>query len=1106
MSPSVPLAPAPGPSLRLRRRVLAGWRPPTLDASQRRVVAHRGGPLRVVGAPGTGKTTAVVEAVVDRVNGQDGLDAGSVLVLAPTRLAAARLREQVTARLGRTVSEPLARTPASFAFGVLRRAAALRGEPAPRLISGPEQDLVLRELLAGHVAGEGSAPVWPDDLLPALRTRGFRGELRDLLMRAVERGLDDAELAELGRRHARPEWVAAARLLNEYLGVTGLATPGAYDPASIAGTAAAELEADPDLLAAVRSAARFVAVDDAHELTSASADLLRLVVGPGGPLLLAGDPDVVTQGFRGADPELLVSAASGLAAPGHDVPTVVLTSSYRQGPALRAVTRRVVDSVGVVGGATHREVACDERLAGTSQVHVLRSAVHEAAFVAQLLRRRHLEDDVAWSDMAVVVRGGARAQTLRRVLVSAGVPVEVPPTEAPVRDQPAVVPLLDAFEVALRLHDGTSRADATCPQVEPADPGTGVDPALEAALDPERAVDLLCSPLGGADPVALRRLRRALRAEEIAGGGGRASDELLVVALLDPALLAGVDDDVAAPARRVARVLAAGRAAVAQAGASAESVLWALWSASGLSPVWRSAALSGTTAASRADRDLDSVVALFDAAARFADRLPLAPPSAFVEHLRGQEVPGDTLAERAAGRDAVALVTPAGAAGLGWRVVVVAGVQEGVWPDLRSRGSLLGSQQLVDLLTGRSASSRAAARVLRDDETRLFHLAVSRASELLVVTAVRDEDEQPSDLLDMVDPPPTGPVPEAAAAGATSGFDEQGRRVAGLAPRPLALPALVARLRQAVTHPDAATDERRGAEADAAALQLARLATAGVAGADPADWYALAPLSDEADLRLESPVRISPSKVEEFERCSLRWLLSAAGGQKPRSLAQGLGNLVHEIAADMPDADTPALTAELHRRWDRLGLGAGWAADTERARLQSMIGKLGSYLAAERAHWSLVDVERAFETEVDTEQGPVLLTGRVDRLETDAQGRLRVVDLKTGKTAPTGSDVPEHAQLGTYQVAVEQGAFSDGEPAVSGGAALVHLGTPTTKHKTQHQPALTEVERPDWALQLLARVGAGMSAADFPATVNEVCARCSLRPCCPAADGRQVTA
>ena len=822
-------------------------------------------------------------------------------------------------------------------------------------------------------------------------------------------------------------------------------------------------------------------------------------------MLLVGDPDATTQGFRGADPALLLGAASTLAAPGRDVPTVRLRQSWRQGRALRAVSRRVAERIGVVDTAAHRELSVGALPDGRVEVHVLRSAVHEASFVAELLRRQHLEHDVAWADMAVVVRGGSRSATLRRVLAAAGVPVEVPTTEQPVRAESAVVPLLDAFEVALALADAASG---------PVEAGPLTAQPLEAQpLEAQRAVDLLTSPLGGADAVALRRLRRALRADEIGGGGGRTSDQLLVAALLDPALLATLDPATAAPAHRVARVLAAGRDAVWSAGAdptaargraSAETVLWAIWLASRRADGWRRAALSGGPSGARADRDLDAVVALFDAAARFTDRLPRAAPAAFVEHLRGQEVPGDTLAERGAGSAAVTLVTPAGAAGRGWRVVVVAGVQEGVWPDLRLRGSLLGSGDLVDLLTGRSAAPRAATRAVREDETRLFHVAVSRASELLVVTAVRDEDDQPSDLLDLVDPPPE--VLPGAGDG-VSGWDMTGQRVMTPAPRPMSLPGLVARLRQAVTHPLAVTDAARAAEASAAATQLARLVEAGVRAADPRDWYGLAPLSDDGELRVPGPVRISPSRVQEFERCSLRWLLTSAGGRSASSLAQGLGNLVHEIAADLPDAAAEDLRAELHRRWSRLGLGAGWAADTERARLETMIAKLAGYLAAERSRWSLVDVEQDFEVVVDVPGGPALLTGRVDRLERDADGRLRVVDLKTGKSAPTGDDVLEHAQLGVYQLAVERGGFTQGVPARSGGAALVHLGVPGVKPKQQHQQPLAEADDPDWAMDLLARVSTGMTGSQFPATVNPVCARCPLRGCCPAVgDGRQVTA
>jgi superfamily I DNA/RNA helicase/RecB family exonuclease len=1050
-----------GPQLLLRREVLSAAPGPVLDAVQRQVVDHRGGPLRVLGAPGTGKTTTLVEAVVDRVQ-RGELEPGQVLVLAPTRVAAARLRERVTARLARTVTEPLARTPASLAFGVLRRAAAAAGEPAPRLISGPEQDLVLRELLAGHRAGDGASPSWPSELGPALLTRGFRGQLRDLLMRAVERGVDPVSLAQLGRRHDRPEWVAAAHVLQEYLDVTALAAPGAYDPASITGAAADALADDPVLGDEVRAQARFVAFDDAHEATPAVATLVQALVGSGGDLLLVGDPDSTTQGFRGADPALLVSG------PG---PVLRLATTWRQGPALRAVTERVAERIGTVGGAAHRKVVPPaqqgaDRPAGAVQVHVLRSAAAEASFVAELLRRQHLQHEVPWSQMAVVVRGGSRTSTLRRVLTSAGVPVDVPANEQPVRDEVAVVPLLDAFEASLAIAAGHP------------------DP-----LTADRAVALVTSPLGGADAVALRRLRRALRAGEVGTvpDGSRSSDELLVGALLDQAQLALVDAAVAAPAHRVARVLRAGaRAASGDGDVTAETVLWAVWSASGLAEPWRRAALSGGPAGARADRDLDAVVALFDAAARFVDRLPHAGPREFVQHLRGQEVPGDTLVERGRGQDSVALLTPAGAVGLGWRVVVVCGVQDGVWPDLRLRGSLLGSEVLVDLLTGRDPSPRAALAAVRDDETRLFHVAVSRARELLVVTAVRDEDDQPSSFLDLVEPPDAG-----------SG----GVRPLTAAPRPLSLPGLVARLRQVVTDPAAPGGLRR-----LAARELARTARAGVPGAHPVEWYGLLPLSDDGALSTGEPVRVSPSRVEEFDRCALRWLLTTSGGRGPSSRAQQLGNLVHEIAAELPDADAGTLARELHRRWGRLGLGDGWVADADRARLDRMVAKLADYIAQNRDRWTVVGTEVPFEVPLDLPGGPALLTGRVDRVERDGAGALRIVDLKTGKTAPPSAEVPRHAQLGVYQVAVTEGGFTGGEPAVSAGAALVQLGTPAVGHKQQPQTPLSGDPDPAWAHQLLARVGAGMTGAQFTATVSDLCDRCPVRTSCPAqSDGRAVT-
>ncbi len=1078
------------PVVRLRRDRVGVAAPARLDPAQQAVVEHRGSPLRVLGAPGTGKTTALVEAVADRVRTGD-VDAGQVLVLAPTRLAAARLRELVTGRLAATVREPLARTPQSFAFGVLRQSAVLAGEPVPRLITGPEQDVVLRELLSGHVSGQGSAPRWPTDLLPALGTRGFRGELRDLMMRAVERGIGPADLADLGARHARPEWVAAAQLLEEYLDVTALASPGGFDPAAIASEAIAALVSDPALLDRVRDQVRLVVVDDAHEVTAAVTDLVRAVVGPRPELVVAGDPDAVTQSFRGADAGLLLGTAEPQSSR-----VVLLGTSWRQPPLLRDTTARVASRIGAVGGGRQRQVEPApgaESMVSEVGVHVVRTAAHEVALIADLLRRKHLVEGVPWSAMAVLVRGRARSAGLRRGLALAGVPVDVPLTELPVRDQAAVVPLLDVFETGLAIAAGV------------ADP-----------LDAERAESLLLSPLGGADSMGLRRLRRALRADELGAGGGRSSDALLVEALLDPARLGALDRATALPARRVADVIAAAAAAAAVAptearpgqafapGVTAETVLWAIWSTARLAGPWRRSALAGGPAGARADRDLDAVVALFDAASRFVDRLPQAGPREFVEYLRGQDVPADTLAERGAG-EGVALLTPATAAGREWRVVAVAGVQDGVWPDLRLRGSLLGSEHLVDLLSGRdgddgagdtpagpatSRATRAAAAAVRDDETRLFHVAVSRARETLVVTAVRDDEQQPSPFLDLVDPPP--------AAVPAPGWDDEGVRTITPPPAPLTLPGVVSRLRQVLSHPDV-TPEQAGA----AAARLARLAHAGVPGAHPDDWYGLAPLTDGRPLRTEQPVRVSPSKVEEFERCALRWLLQEAGGRTSGSASQSLGNLVHEIAAELPDADADELLDTLHRRWEVLGLREGWAGDIARRRADQVVGKLATYLQQARAR-ELVGTEIPVDVAIDLPSGPARLTARVDRLERDADG-LIVVDLKTGKSAPKKDELARHAQLGAYQVAVQAGAFAEQAPGVPpSGAALVQLGTKTKGPSVQPQPAL-----PDdggWAVELLGRVAGGMTAAEFDATVNDLCDRCPVRTSCPArGEGRRVT-
>ena len=631
------------------------------------------------------------------------------------------------------------------------------------------------------------------------------------------------------------------------------------------------------------------------------------------------------------------------------------------------------------------------------------------------------------------------------------------------RDESAVRPLLHLLEESIAV----ARADHR---------------GVPHVIDPVRAADLVVSPIGGSDTVGLRRLRRMLRRDELASGGGRSSDELLAELLQLPAgaRLLGPSGRAA---ERIGAALAAGTAAARVGddgrwapGVTAESVLWAIWQGAGVAEGWRRQALAGGSSGERADRDLDAVLALFDAAGAFVDRLPTAGPDKFLEHIQGQDVPGDTLLVGGQSGGRVALLTPQTAAGRQWRIVVVAGVQEGVWPDLRLRGSVLGSEDLVDVVAQRPLGFRAAQAAVRYDETRLFLVAVTRATERLLVTAVGNEDEQPSVYLDLVDPP------------ATTRLADEVRAHTDVA-RTMTLPGLVGELRREAASPDPAV-------AEPALHLLAAAAREGVRGADPASWWALREVTSDRPVRgPDEPVPVSPSKVTYFAECGLRWFLTSVGGEGVALGAASVGTFVHDIVAELPDATLAELTHEVDARWGRLGLRPGWVTERTRKEAHDMVARFTAYRDTAEREWERVGIEEGFRVEV----GRAVVAGRVDRIERDAEGRVRIVDLKTGKTKPTEAELERHGQLGAYQVAVEEGGFPRlGER--SAGAALVFIGKgglSGRKPSVKTQPPLGRSDDPTWARALVEQTAEGMGASAFRAAQGKACETCPVRSSCP---------
>lgn len=1024
----------------------------TLDRSQRAVVelpdAASGS---VIGAPGSGKTTTLVELVADRVL-RRGYSADSIVVISPTRGTATALRDILALRVGMATNGALAVTLPALAFEIVGN--ALDGEQAsPRLITGGEQDSDISQLLAGHVL-DGTAPLWPPTLPPEVRAmRGFRTELRELYMRCSEYGITNARLREFGTAHARPEWNAAADFFREYEQVTGMQRRGQFDSAELVTRAALAVTAG---LGGERvERLRLVLVDDFQEATESALVLLRALTSRGIPVLAFGDPDVAANAFRGGEPTALGRLAAELNLPRAGIH--YLSTVYRQPEELRALTSAIVARIGTAAAGPQRAagvavpaptelsalapsalpavmppelppVAPPALPAITPIVRIEASTVsRESAAIARILRERHLIDGIAWNDICVVVRSGAQLPQLARALSLAEVPTRTSLAGRPLREDPSARALLTVVDI-----------------------GMG-----RSALTVDSAATLLLGCFGGLDRLALRRLRLALRAQELAAGGNRSSDELLVEAFGAPGGFASIDHDMGRRAGRMADTL---QAVVEQsvAGSSIEELLWLVWERYAVvASAWQELALSTGIMAAEANRNLDGIVALFTAATRFVERQPEAPAGLFLDGVLDAEVPEDTLSP-AATFDTVLVTTPSGVVGREYAVVVAAGVQDGIWPNLRLRNSLLHPQQLVDVVTGLDSTVIDARRQVLGDELRMFALTVSRARLQVVISAVASDDETPSMLFALL--PPSVPVTDSSVI------------------LPLSLRGLTGRLRRELVLPRRSERER-----DAAAAALALLAEHNLPGAHPDSWLGLIdpttvePLYDDGEV-----IPVSPSRLDAFEKSPLDWFIDLVGGGQA-SNAMGIGTIIHWAMETAIDQSAAGLFSAIQSRWGELHFESPWLSEYHQHAAHELCVALAEYLTDFRQGGKrLIAAEGSFEVPL----GRALLRGSIDRIEQGADGSVVIVDLKTGQPITRQSEIDDHPQLQAYQLAYAEGRLDesfDGSDSHSGGGAkllFVKKGVRGKSYREATQAQLTVPQLDDFRARILA-VAAQMASAHF---------------------------
>jgi superfamily I DNA/RNA helicase/RecB family exonuclease len=988
-----------------------------LTQQQKQVINHRGSQLLVLGPAGSGKSSTLVKAIANRIS--SGEDPNSILAITYGRSSANKLRDQIASANPEkhTVNEPIARTFHSIAFLILNDQLANNDGADKKyvLLSGAEQDAQIRQLLLLD-AQNPSATTWPAELIPALTTRGFAKELREFISRATERGSSPAELKKYAAKYGQKYWPPICDFWQRYLESMALrdsttsASLNRIDPSEIIIAALEKLENNSALLDKYRKLFKVIYVDEFQESDRGQRKLLQLLSGQ--ELVIFADPASAVGRFRGADPDNLLND---------------------------------LDQFGIKNKIT---LTATHRNPGEPNVALLSSVSDEANYIAHQFRSAHLLKGVPYSQMAVVLRSpGAQVSALVRAFASSSIPVEIDAAALSLADNPAIKPIITIAQIALG----------------------------ELKLIPgnwEQIEELLKSEFAGADAISIRQMRIALTKEQ-KNEVIKSSTELILDALTAPTT--DLPWEQLTSLKRINDLIKEAKKVLSKS-QDISDLLWSIYSNAKnyegelISNYWRSQALSGGGRGVIADQKLDALITLFEVARRFSERMPGSKPSLFIDQLLGEKILADSITTSAQRDEVVKIMTVHSAKGLQWRYVALAGMQEGNWPNLKQRGSLLGSERLVEIfrhgISNPAQLEAISASGLAEDERRLLNVALSRASEKIFITAVLQEDNQPSSYFDKF-------------AGEQTQITQTQRAITQ--------PALVATLRSI------ANKSSNKEELDFAIKALKTLEVNGVSAANPKNWVGAINLSTQLPVVTnEEVLRISPSSLESFTECSLKWLLEQSGGKDADSTAQVLGTAIHVITAQLkeqPDLTLDQLEAKLKGAWSLIDMNKGWIKDYEYRRAAEMLGKFFKWNLENKN--TLVGVEERFEFKL----GSAIVSGSIDRIELTAENKYYIVDLKTGATAISHENARENKQLQSYQLAVVNDGFKNklDHQEVSG-AELIFVGDFKAKEaKPRQQEKIDSKAVTDELIQ----ISAGMSDKTFTATINERCRSCAVKSSCP---------
>lgn len=1028
---------------------------PQFDAEQSKAVSLKTGKNLVTGNPGTGKTLVLAENVIQQIN--DGVPSEKIIIFCFSRDQVRSMRKYLSRRLFEK-SIPQVSTFHSFTHAVMQSALnqgifTEKYSLSPlRLLSGPEQEVIISELIKGSI--EDNSIQWPQYLKPSLQTRGFVRQVRNLLAKMRSLGMDPDQLIEIGQKYENENWIAIGHFAEMYL--DNLDAAESIDYGELVHRVNLLLYQVKDLKELNINFTHFF-VDEFQDIDASQIRLLKKLISPDKFLLCVGDKSESIYKFRGADTAAIdrFKLDFGLNE------SINLKNNYRA--KVNIVPELLTfDNLNAQGNFIANEIS---------------------KFKNENLFNK-------WSEILIIIRNSNSLKNIQRALGSFGIPAEVDAEDLPLIKEPAARVLIDCLTIAGELALGKTNP-----------------------LNPIIIKDLLKGPLIQASTFELREAARMLRKKiNELQKPQISSDQAIYSAVLDSNNLYDLDLELTESLRTLGAILHTAKDMIIEK-KRVEVVLWSIWNyeisqkykelykINVIKNRWsqnlqKNSLLFGMEGRI-ADQDLDAILALFDLASREDERtLGTRGVLNFINDLGKQNFQAETIDQKSLVDEKVKIVTAHKVKGLEAKFVIIPDLQADIWPSVKLRNSLLE----VERLDYENVVRPPGKSEILEEEVRLFEVAKSRATQKILITAVKNEHEnqaEPSSFMFSI-------------------FKEQPRHITGFLKKTLSIDSIANNLRLLAENEYEQTEFKK-----ALAQRLHKLnQTKDIFNrpvtqySNPKNWWATFSSDDNffEIIKEKSFIKISASSLATLRDCSLKWFLERkAGATLIRQNSASIGSIIHAIAQGLSNNEIEPkvenLKKELDKVWSQLSFESEWLNKREYENtLDILHNLLNWHLKRDNTQVLGAEVFFSFEIYFEDIDATAQVTGFIDRLEVEQEDKsnIHIIDFKTSKTNLTKEEAGVDPQLGVYRLAVQQKSLKleVNQDAKDKSAELVYLRLENKSGVIERESFEVEKSKIHEVIKNALEI---IKTQNYKATPNPMCRTCGFKRMCPAQpEGRGV--